>query len=89
MPRAGIIRNLGIRHTTVNGNGNTVVYAVLVNGVLSGLSVTLATGAIGQAFDLVNTAVVAAGARLSLRAVKALTIGNNVAVQASLEFTPR
>lgn len=75
-PRAGTLKNLFVRHNVAIGNGNSVIYTVLINGVASGVTVTLATGAAGQASDLVNTVAVAQGNLVSLRAVKALAIGN-------------
>jgi hypothetical protein len=87
-PRAGTLKNLFVRHNAADGNGNTVVYTVMLNGVATLLTVTLATGAIGQASDLVNSVVVAQGDRIGLRAVKALAIGGaSVLVQADMELT--
>jgi hypothetical protein len=49
--------------------------------------VTLATGAIAQASNLVNTAVVAQGDRITLRATKALVVANgNVLPSVTMEF---
>jgi hypothetical protein len=86
-PRAGTIRNLFVRHHSATGNGNNVVYTIMINGVATGLTVTLATGAIGQASDLVNTVAVAQGDRISLRATKAANVGGgSLNVQASAEI---
>jgi hypothetical protein len=87
VPRAGTLRRLYVRHNAAIGNGNSVVYAILINGVATGLTVTLATGAVGQASDLINTAAVVAGDRVSLRAVKALGIGGGgLNIEASVEI---
>ena len=87
MPRAGTLRRFFVRHNTATGNGNNVVYTVMVNGVATAITVTLATGAIGQASDLVNTVAVAQGDRVSIRATKAVTIANGaINVQTSLEI---
>lgn len=75
-PRAGTLRNLFVRHNVALGNGNSVVYTVMINGVASAVTVTLPTGAAGQVSDLVNTVAVAQGDLVALRAVKALAIGN-------------
>jgi len=75
-PRAGTINNLFVRHNVAIGNGATVVYTVMVNGVATAITVTLATNAIGQASDLVNSVAVAQGDVIGLRAVKAASIGN-------------
>lgn len=85
-PRAGTLRNLFARHNSAAGNGNAVVYTVFVNGVATALTVSLATGAVGQASDLVNTIAVVQGARISLQASKAVPIGGgNIDVQVSVE----
>lgn len=87
VPRSGTLRRLYVRHNAAAGNGNSVVYALLINGVATTVTVTLATGAVGQASDLVNTVAVVAGDRVSLRAVKALGIGGgNLNVEASAEI---
>jgi hypothetical protein len=87
-PRAGTLRNLFVRHNSAGGNGNSVTYTVLVNGVAVAITVALATGAIGQASDLVNSVAVAQGDQISLRAVKDLGIGGgNIDLEASLEVT--
>lgn len=87
MPRGGIVRRFFVRHNDTVGNGNSVVYTVMKNGVATAITATLATGAIGQASDLVNSFTVVQGDRLACRAVKAAAIGNG-AVQAvtSMEF---
>ena len=86
VPRAGVLKNFFVRHNAAAGDGNSVAYDVLVNGVATAITVTLATGAVGQASDLVNTVVVAQGDRVSIRAVKAAGITDGgLNVQASLE----
>lgn len=76
LPKTGSLRNLTARHTAANGNGNSVVYDVLINGVATGLQVTLATGAIGSVIDAVNTFAVVAGDFIEITATKALAIGS-------------
>lgn len=84
--RAGTLRNLFVRHNAATGNGNTVVYTAGVNGAATGITCTLATGAIGQASDIVNTAAVVQGDRISITAAKAVSIGAaNQIIQATLE----
>jgi hypothetical protein len=75
-PKAGTLKNLAVRHNVANGNGNTVVYTVMKNAVATAITVTLASNAIGQALDTVNTVAVAQGDVISLRAVKAASIAN-------------
>jgi hypothetical protein len=86
-PRAGLLKNFFVRHNSANGNGNSVVYTVLVNGAATAITVTLATGVVGQASDTVHTVAIAQGNRISIRATKAVAIGNGtVDVQTSLEM---
>lgn len=86
-PRAGTLRNLFVRHAAAVGNGNNVVYTVRINGADTLLTVTLATGAIGQASDTLHTPVVAQGDRITLRATKPASIGAGaVIVSATMEL---
>jgi len=86
-PRSGTLKNMFVRHQAAAGNGNTIVYTVLVNGVATAITATLATGAIGQTSDLVNTAAVAQGDLIQLRAVKALAVGGgSILSEVTLEF---
>jgi hypothetical protein len=86
MPRAGLLRNFGIRHNTPAGNGNAVVYTVRQNGVATALSVSLiSTGSDG--FDLANSVSFAAGDLVDIEVTKAADIANGVLnVVASLEY---
>jgi hypothetical protein len=85
-PRAGTLRRLYVYHNAAVGNGQPVDYTVYVNGVATPITVALATGAIGFAFDIVNTAAVLAGNAISLRASKVAAIGSGlVQPQVSLE----
>jgi hypothetical protein len=87
VPFACNIKNLFVRHNTANGDGDSVVYTVMKNGGATTLTATLATGAIGQASDLVNVVAFAAGDRVSLQAVKALAItAGTVNLQASIQL---
>lgn len=74
-PRAFTARNLRVRHNSAVGNGNSVAYFLRINGVNTALTVSLATGAVGDASDLVNAVAVAAGDLVEFVAVKALGIG--------------
>jgi hypothetical protein len=86
-PRGGTLRNMFVRHNTANGNGTNVVYTVFVNGVATAITVTLATGAIGQASDLVNSVVIVQGDVVNITAVKAVSIANgNLQSIAVMEF---
>lgn len=72
---AGLLDNFRVRHNSPAGNGNVVLYDVLVNGVAQLVNVPLATGAAGDASDLVTTVALAAGDLLQVTASKALGIG--------------
>jgi hypothetical protein len=87
MPRAGVLRRLHVRHNAAGGNGVAVTYTVLVNGIATAIVVVLATGAIGQASDLVNAVAVVIGDRVSVRATKPASIGGgNINVSATVEL---
>lgn len=72
------LRCLFVRHNTTNGNGASVVYTVFKNGIATTLTVTLATGAIGQADDMTHSTTVVAGDTVSIQAVKGAAIGSGV-----------
>lgn len=72
----GQLRYLYVRHNRANGNGEVVTYTVRKNGADTGLTVDLATGAIGQASELVTAVDVVAGDTVSVSATKLLGIGN-------------
>lgn len=85
--RAGTLRNLFVHHNTANGNGQNVVYTVMVNGVATAITATLATGAIGIASDVANTVAVADTDVISIQANKPNAIGaGNIQTQVSLEI---
>lgn len=73
--RNGSLRNFRVRHNSAVGNGNSVVYDVRLNGAPQGLGLSLATGAIGDASDLVTAIAVVAGDLIEVTATKALSIG--------------
>lgn len=77
-PRAGTFRNMRVRYNTANGNGASAVWTLRVNGVLTALTVTLATGAMGVGSNLVNTVPVAAGDLIEMVVSKAASIGSGV-----------
>jgi hypothetical protein len=84
---AGVLRNLYVRHNVAVGNGNAIVYTVMVNGVATALTLSLVTGAVGQASDLANTVAVVAGDRVSIRVTKAASVGTaQTDVTASFEY---
>lgn len=87
MPRAGTLRNLFVRHNSAGGTGPAISYTILVNGVATAITVSLATGAIGQASNIVAGVAVAQGDRVTLRAVKAVAIGGGaIDLVATLEL---
>lgn len=89
LPRGGTLRNFFVRHNAAVGNGTAVTYTVLKNGVATAIAVSLATGAIAQASDLVDTVAVVAGDRVSISADKPAALGaggGDLEVEASLEL---
>jgi hypothetical protein len=72
------LKNFFVRHNIAAGNGNSVVYTVLLNGVATTLTVTLATGAVTSDSDTTNQVPVSAGDVLSIRASKTVAIGSGV-----------
>lgn len=88
-PTAGTIDRLRVRHNSNVGNGNNVVYTLRINGILSILTAPLASGAIGDASDLVNGHVVAAGDLIEMTASKTASIGaGGVSCMVAVRFTP-
>ena len=83
---SGVLKRLAVRHNGTAGNGNPIVYTVLVNGVATAITVSLAsTGT--SATDLVNTAAVVPDDEISLRATKAATIATSPSnISVTLEY---
>lgn len=77
-PRAGTFRNLFVRHNLTNGNGNSITYTLRVNGVLTALTATLATGAVGQASDLANSVAVVQGDLIEMVRIIPALVGSAV-----------
>jgi hypothetical protein len=88
MPRAGTLRNMFVRHTDTGGAGAVpVTYSVWVNGVITLLAVTLATGVAGaQASNLVDSVVVAQGDSVAVRLQKATGGGGILNVNVTMEL---
>ena len=76
VPLTGVLRNFRVRHNTAVGNGNPVVYDVVLGGVPQGLGLSLVTGAIGGASNLATIIPVTLGQLLDITATKALGIVN-------------
>lgn len=77
-PRAGTIRNLFVRHQTTNGNGLSITYTLRVNGVLTTLTTSLATAAVGQASDVVHSVAIAQGDLVELVRIIPVLVGSAV-----------
>lgn len=75
-PRAGILRNLFVRHHSAAVSANTVTYTVQINGVDTTLSTTLAANAIATASDVVRTVSIAQGDRVTVKVTKSGSIGS-------------
>lgn len=65
IPRAGTIKNLFVTRSFITGTTRTDTLALAVNGVASAVTTSLATTAL-TASDVVNSAAVTAGQRLSV-----------------------
>ena len=66
--KAGTIKNLRIKMGTAPGTGQSVVFTVAINGVDTGLTITVSgTNIVGN--DLTNTALVAIGDVINVKAV--------------------
>lgn len=73
-PRAGVIRDLHVRHNTGAGNGNAIVYTARKNAAAQALTVSLAsTGT--SASDVANSFSVAQGDTIDVEITKAASIG--------------
>lgn len=77
MPRAGTISTLEVRLVDATGVGESVVVTLLLNGATSGITVTIPQSqAIGTLVaDVIHTAAIAVGDRLTLRMVPATFAG--------------
>lgn len=74
--RSGTLRNLNVLHNDPDGNGNSIVYTVLINGTPSSLTVTMAsTDSTGS--DLVNTVAISAGNSIGMQAVKGSSLAQS------------
>jgi len=74
--RSGILKNLRVRHNSTAGNGNEIIYEVLVNDATTGLFVGLPSTAPTGENEAVIVPVVD-NDRVVLRASKALAIGTS------------
>lgn len=80
--KAGTLRRLFVRTDTAQGAGGNFVFTVMVNEVATAITLTIAAGAAAGIFsDVANSAVVAAGDRIDVRAV------NNDGAAASAQVT--
>lgn len=76
LPRAGTLRKMFIRCRTAGGNGNHVVYTVIINGVPTALSVSLASD-VTAGSNITTDIDVNEGASIRLRVTKGATIGSS------------
>lgn len=76
IPRAGVLKNMRVRHNDPNGNGNTIVYTLRINSINSALTVSMASTA-SDGSDLSNTPSVAAGDIIDISITKASSIGGS------------
>ena len=85
VPIPMVLRNLRVRHNNPQGNGEAIVYTLLVDGIATALFASLAsTDTDGS--NLVNSVAVAAGQRIAIEVTKALGVGTSpMEITASLE----
>lgn len=75
VPFSGVLRNLFIDVYSNTLDAGTVDFTVMVNGVATGITVSVAFGVVSITGDTVNTAAVTAGDRVTIRAVAGGTAG--------------
>lgn len=81
LDRAGVVRSITVRAAVAPGGGRSVVYTLMVNGVATVLTATIANAATTATVDTASLAL-AAGDELSMRQVaSAAAAATNVAVR--------
>jgi len=84
----GTLHRMFARHNLIAGDGSLATYTLFVNGVPTFLAVSVPTGAIAQASNLIDSVVVVAGDVLSL-SVDSTSLGpNQVEAKISVQFDP-
>jgi hypothetical protein len=78
-----------VRHNNAGVPGATATYTLFVNNIITALSVTISTGVVGQASNLVDVVNVSAGDFLGL-VVNSTSGGivNSVDAKISVQFGP-
>ena len=71
--RAGTLLNMFVMQNGTSTSANNVVYTLLVNGVATALTVTIA-GNVATASDTTHAVAVSQGDQLSLQITKAATV---------------
>lgn len=69
--RAGLLKNLVVRAQSAPGGGQTYIYTIRINGVPTGITCTLTEVTVNGS-DLVNTAEVVIGDRVTLQLITSL-----------------
>lgn len=77
MTRAGVLRNLRVKHRTAGGNANAIVYTVYKNGVATALTVSIAASSTTEVTDVANSVTFVAGDQIALVATKAASVGSS------------
>ncbi len=86
-PKAGTLKNLSIRSNTPSTSPLTITYTVMVNGVASSLSVSMAAN-VNSGSNNVNTVAINSGDNITIRITKALSISPAVSqIVASVELS--
>jgi hypothetical protein len=75
-PVSGELSALYVQHNAPAGNGNAIVYTVLINGVATLLSVSLASNVLVGS-NVANTVAVAVGDEIDIEVTKAVDVGSS------------
>jgi len=88
IPRGGILKNFFVRHNLPAGNGNDIIYTVMVNAVATSISSTIPSNLNGFGEqDIINTVSVGQGDEIAIRAGIAVDVSLSPAhIYATLGF---
>jgi len=75
-PCAGTLKNFYVHHNSGAGNGNAIVYTIMINNIASTLTISMASTA-ADGSDLVHTVAVAQGDLIDIRVTKELSVGTS------------
>lgn len=85
VPRGGTLRNMYIRHNDPSGNSNPITYTVLVNGLPTPITISLAANSTGGQ-DLANSFAVSEGDLIAIEASKLSSTNSPSDIVATMEL---